>query len=339
MKIGVISEVYGGITTPPKNYGGISASVHNLTEALIARGHDVTLFAPAGSWTSGRLVVVAGGDAPSNDGSKMPPYVYDCMAEVGNIDVWIDGSHHKRFARYCKEYEPWVPILCPSWNPNKADLPQNTVCQSPHMPSVIGDMPDDTPWMFAGIPSEQYSTSEGPYGPAVSINVIAPYKGIDLLVRAAAKYNIPLVLYGHCPSQKWYDQAVGPYVDKSDNIEYKGLIGNERIDILAHAVASFTLANWPEPGSRVSIESFASGCPVIATKCGCFPYYIEDGINGSLVDQNEESVYNGWRQVIDSGDAMRKAARMTAETKFDMEHWVSGWETLMQRVIGGERWE
>ena len=42
--------------TPPGGYGPWELATHTLTEALVARGHDVTLFAAAGSRTAGRLV-------------------------------------------------------------------------------------------------------------------------------------------------------------------------------------------------------------------------------------------------------------------------------------------
>src|SRR5688500_18054845 len=41
---------------PPKGYGGIERVVLDLTEGLVAAGHPVTLFAPAGSRTSARLI-------------------------------------------------------------------------------------------------------------------------------------------------------------------------------------------------------------------------------------------------------------------------------------------
>src|SRR5205823_13335701 len=43
-------------TVPPVGYGGTERVVSTLTEELVGRGHDVTLFAPGDSSTSGRLV-------------------------------------------------------------------------------------------------------------------------------------------------------------------------------------------------------------------------------------------------------------------------------------------
>lgn len=44
------------IPVPPRTYGGIELMAHNLTEELVNRSHDVTLFASGDSRTSAKLV-------------------------------------------------------------------------------------------------------------------------------------------------------------------------------------------------------------------------------------------------------------------------------------------
>src|SRR5579885_2897939 len=43
-------------TVPPARYGGTERVIHTLTEELVRRGHEVTLFASADSTTSARLI-------------------------------------------------------------------------------------------------------------------------------------------------------------------------------------------------------------------------------------------------------------------------------------------
>ena len=59
-------------SVPPATYGGTERVVSTLTEALVERGHDVTLFASGDSRTSARLVPIVPSslwhvDPPSND--------------------------------------------------------------------------------------------------------------------------------------------------------------------------------------------------------------------------------------------------------------------------------
>ncbi len=44
------------VAVPPRGYGGTERVVYELTEELVHRGHEVTLFATGDSHTSARLV-------------------------------------------------------------------------------------------------------------------------------------------------------------------------------------------------------------------------------------------------------------------------------------------
>ncbi|MHB1361904.1 MAG: glycosyltransferase family 4 protein, partial [Thermoleophilia bacterium] len=54
MKIAMLAPPW--IKIPPAGYGGIEWVVHYLTEELIQRGNDVTLFATGDSTTTAKLV-------------------------------------------------------------------------------------------------------------------------------------------------------------------------------------------------------------------------------------------------------------------------------------------
>src|SRR3954470_99322 len=53
MRIAQVAPLFESV--PPKLYGGTERVVSALTEELVRRGHDVTLFASADSVTKGRL--------------------------------------------------------------------------------------------------------------------------------------------------------------------------------------------------------------------------------------------------------------------------------------------
>src|SRR5690348_14899729 len=54
MKIAQIAPLFESV--PPRGYGGTERIVSYLTEELVRRGHDVTLFASGDSSTTGKLV-------------------------------------------------------------------------------------------------------------------------------------------------------------------------------------------------------------------------------------------------------------------------------------------
>ena len=340
MNIGMISEVYGGITTPPQLYGGIGASMYDYTEELIRRGHNVRLFAIEGSHTSGELVVVPSGDAQYNlYADIMPPFVAEARKHIAWADVWLDGSHHKRFARWCLENKPEVNVICPSWNPNATDLPQNPVLQSPHMYEVITGNKggEHVPWFWFAIPQHLYEPqlSVPDDQVAVSIHVISEHKGTDLLVKSAAKHGFRVDLYGP-KNDGFFNSKVRKNL--TPNIRILGEIGMDRIQILRESVMSFTLSVWPEPGSRVTLESLTLGCPCVATASGCLKHYIADGVNGAIVDRDPDSIFEGYRRVLNGGRKMRKAAREMALDMFSMDKFMDNLEAVFGRVMDGERW-
>lgn len=71
MKIAQVSPLFESV--PPKLYGGTERIVSYLTEELVRRGHEVTLFASADSLTSAELV------APVPRALRLDPGVRDCI--------------------------------------------------------------------------------------------------------------------------------------------------------------------------------------------------------------------------------------------------------------------
>ena len=53
LRIAQIAPLWASV--PPATYGGIELRLHWLTEELVARGHEVTLFASGDSQTSAKL--------------------------------------------------------------------------------------------------------------------------------------------------------------------------------------------------------------------------------------------------------------------------------------------
>ena len=54
-KLRIAELILPWIALPPKRYGGTERIVHFLTEELVKRGHDVTLFSTGDSETSAKL--------------------------------------------------------------------------------------------------------------------------------------------------------------------------------------------------------------------------------------------------------------------------------------------
>jgi hypothetical protein len=93
------------VLVPPREYGGTERIVHTLTRELVPRGHDVTLFASAGSQTSATLhssspapLWQAGGDALVWHAIEVEELVkrsreFDVIHSHLDILPWLGGGY------------------------------------------------------------------------------------------------------------------------------------------------------------------------------------------------------------------------------------------------------
>lgn len=75
MRIAQIAPL--NLKLPPSKYGGSERVIHSLTEELVRRGHEVTLFASGDSRTSARLVSVTPKALVSYEGEQKKNKVFD----------------------------------------------------------------------------------------------------------------------------------------------------------------------------------------------------------------------------------------------------------------------
>src|SRR5438477_10648543 len=104
-------------SVPPFGYGGTERVVCTLTEELVRRGHDVTLFASGDSHTSARLVPIVAEalwhrTPPCNDFSAHGHESYDTIfAQIGEYDIVHSHLYYSVFALARDSARPLVTTL------------------------------------------------------------------------------------------------------------------------------------------------------------------------------------------------------------------------------------
>jgi len=119
---------------------------------------------------------------------------------------------------------------------------------------------------------------------------LAPFKGVELLVRAFANRNDggwELLIAGTGqPADVDHLQALAAKASRPDQIRFLGW--TESAEFLRCVDVLVVPSLWQEPLSRAAIEAQVSGIAVVASRRGGLSEVVEDGVTGKLFDPDED---------------------------------------------------
>jgi glycosyltransferase involved in cell wall biosynthesis len=311
MRIAQVAPPFESV--PPSQYGGTERVVSLVTEELVRRGHEVTLFASGDSVSSARLVPTVD-TALWRVGEIRDPLVFwsITLGEVyrraarGEFD--LIHSHLDFLAFPCADLveTPTVTTLH-----GRLDLPdlRRLYARFPHMPVVsISDnqrrpLPEanwaGTVYNAVDIPKLEFNPRGGDY--LAFLGRVAPAKGLDRAIQIARKAGFPLKIAARLPLNdpanlearsdwNYYRDVIEPMLDGSD-LEFVGEVkDHEKSDLLGSALALLFPIDWPEPFGLVMAEALACGTPVVARRRGSVPEVISDGVTGFIGETDDELV-------------------------------------------------
>lgn len=339
MKIAQVAPLYE--SCPPTLYGGTERVVAYLTEELVRKGHDVTLFASGDSQTAARLV------APVNRALRLDPHVSDPLAhhfimfnQVAKRARDFDIVHfhtdclHFPMARRLGHPSvttlhgrldlPALPALYREFN----QMPLISISDSQRLPLTWANWADT---VLHGIPGSLYSTGSGAGGYLAFIGRISPEKRPDRAIQIAHRSGLPLKIAAKVDKvdQEYFDAVVRPLLNTKD-VEFIGEISDaEKLAFLGDAAALLFPIDWPEPFGLAMIEAMANGTPVIGFRCGSVPEVIDEGLTGLIVDSVDEAV-----AVVPRVLALdRSAVRDRFEERFEVERMASEYLAVYRRLL------
>jgi glycosyltransferase involved in cell wall biosynthesis len=340
LRIAQVSPLYERV--PPALYGGTERIVGFLTEELVKRGHDVTLFASGDSRTKAKLV------APAPRALRLDDHRRDDLA-----------FHLLELARVFERPRDFDIIHC---HIGHLAFPFSRLAGASALHTLHGrlDLPDTFPifrhfrdaplvsishaqrrpfkglgvtWagtVYHGLPLATY-----PFAPArgsylAFLGRISPEKRPDLAIALAKRLGIKLKMAAKVDpvDQVYFDRDIKPLLDHP-LIEFIGEIREDaKADFLGQALALVFPIDWPEPFGLVMIEALACGTPVIARGCGSVPEIVLDGRTGFVVDTLEDM--EGAVKALDRID--RAECRRDVVRRFSVERMVDGYESIYQSV-------
>jgi len=275
--------------TPPLHYGPWESVVSLLTEGLVSRGYEVTLFATGDSITSGKLHAVC--PQGYEEDRSLEPKVWECLhiSELFEYANEFDIIHnHFDFLplTYTQLIDTSVVTTIHGFS-SKAILSVYKKYNSKVTYVAISDADrsselDYIATIYHGINLEQFDFQSEPEDYLIFFGRIHHDKGVKEAIEIARACNKKLILAGIIQDEDYYKISVEPYLD-NDNVVYLGSVDPvKRSQLLGKASALLHPINFNEPFGLSVIEAMACGTPVIAFNKGSMPELIDNGVNGFL---------------------------------------------------------
>ncbi|MGH8915262.1 MAG: glycosyltransferase family 4 protein [Acidimicrobiia bacterium] len=326
--------------TPPRHYGPWEQFASLLTEGLVARHVDVTLFATADSLTNARLF----GTAPTgySEDLGLDPKVWGSLhisavfERAGDFDL-IHNSFDFLPLTYSKLVE--TPMLTTIHGfSSEAILPVYRKYNGRSHYVAISDANrhpnlDYIATIHHGIDMGRFEPHPGPGDYLLFFGRIHPDKGTAEAIAVARAAGLPLVIAGIVQDAGYFERMVKPHLD-GNRVKFIGAVGPEaRPDLLGGARALLHLIDFEEPFGFSVVESMACGTPVITHRRGSMPEIVRDGVNGFVVDSTEAAV----EAAALASSLDRTLVRESVEDRFDAARMVDEYLALYRRIVAATR--
>src|SRR5882724_2649689 len=276
---------------PPRHYGPWERVVSLLTEGLVERGIEVTLFATGDSITKARLASVC--PHPYSEDQSLDPKVWEAL-HISHVFEHADEFDliHNHFDFLPLSYSGLVdtPLLTtihgfsserivPVYKKYDKRAYYVAISDADRHPSLTY-----LATVHHGIALEEFTLRQTQGSYLLFLGRIHPDKGVAEAIQVARAAEQPLVIAGIIQDQDYYDREVAPFLD-GDKISYLGSVGpEERDELLRGAIALLHLINFAEPFGLSMIEAMACGVPVIARPRGSVIEIVKHGETGFIVD-------------------------------------------------------
>ena len=325
---------------PPRHYGPWEQFASLLTEGLVERGLDVTLFASGDSRTAARLSsVVPHGWEEDPDAD---PKVSECL----HISALFERAAefdliHNSFDFLPLTYSALVstPVLTTIHGFSSPAIVA-VYEKYDHLGAYIAISDADRHPRLTylatirhGIDTRSFQLHDRPDGYLLFFGRIHPDKGTADAIDVARRAGLPLVIAGIIQDQRYYDEVVAPSVD-GVRVRYIGAVGPERRSaVLGGAIALLHLIDFEEPFGYSVVEAMACGTPVVAYRRGSMPELIEDSVSGILVRDVAQAV----EAVARVGALDRGHVREHAVAHFGRDRMTDEYLAAYEAVAGDRR--
>ncbi len=332
------------IPIPPRTYGGIELMLSVLTEELVKRGHDISLFASGDSKTDAHLEVMSEKALWLRKGVRSPhAVIMRMLKDVCDRRSEFDLIHsHAEFFMY-----PLLlggtstPILTTMHRPiddeaAKAALayPEMNFCaiSNDHKARMEAKGIHPVGVVYNGIDTDKYEFDSSPEDYLLFIGRLNEEKGIIDAIKAAEKAKMKLTIAGNIiagPEWQYFFNEVQPLLNQ-EGVKFVGEVDfAEKVRLMKGAKATLFPIDRDEPFGLVMAESMACGTPVVAYRRGSVPEVVNDSKTGFIVDDLDQMV----EAIGKIGVLKREDCRKWVEDNFTLKMMVDEYEQIYKKLI------
>ncbi|MDZ7963132.1 MAG: glycosyltransferase family 4 protein [Aulosira sp. DedQUE10] len=338
MKIAQVAPLWERV--PPVTYGGIELVVSHLTDELVLRGHEVTLFASGDSQTLANLEAVYP-QALRLDSNVQEYAVYE-MLELSQVyqrakEFDIIHSHvgFSALSLASLVATPTVHTLHGSFTNENRNVYSHHQKQ-PYISISNAQRQINLNYfgtVYNGINPKDYPFKAQPEEPEylAFLGRFSPDKGPHHAIAIAKQSGWRLKMAGKIDAvdSKFFEQEIAPHID-GQQIQYLGEVNlTEKAELLGNAAITLFPITWQEPFGLVMIESMATGTPVIAMNLGSVPEVIANGETGFICQSHEQMA----QMIPQALNLNRQTCRNYVENKFSVSQMVNGYEAVYEQII------
>ena len=289
MRIAVVSTPF--ISTPPRDYGGTELVVSDLVEGLVARGHDVTLFATGDSCTAADLRALYPAPKWPPDAPTDVEHVCWDLREAADLEpdlIHVNSPAALSAARFVPDL-PLVYTLHHTKEPSLSEL----YAAHPEVQyvAISSDQRSREPdarrcrVIHHGLDERRYAWRSSGLPFVSFLGRLSEVKGAHTAIDAAALAGVPIRVAGqaHPPDRAYAQRELADRL-AAPHVTYLGAVGTtKKVPLLRDSRALLVPITWDEPFGLVLIEAMLSGCPVVAFGRGSVPELVDQGVTGFVV--------------------------------------------------------
>jgi glycosyltransferase involved in cell wall biosynthesis len=340
MRIAHVAPV--ATTIPPQKSGSVETMTSLLTDGLVARGQDVTLFATGDSTTTAKLSATYP-EGYWHDLNMWPWELYEMLNLAHAVEraAEFDIIHYEAayypmslaFTRLCS-----TPILQTlHHSPSAAEVklwsryPEAPFVAISNEQARLLEGVNIVGTVLHGIDTDRFTFRETPEDYLLFLGRFTEGKGVLQAIEIAKRLRMRLILAA--AEDAYYREKIAPHVDGRLITYYGEADFAAKVALYGGARALLYPIQAREPFGLVLAEAMACGTPVVALDRGAVRELVDDGVTG-IVFENLEQMVNDLPRVFDLD---RHRVRAQAVARFGVERMVNGYLEVYERVIETHR--